>query len=345
MGKFIGEKKTEYCKQRKFKDGDILEKAYIMPNNKGIIIEKIKINEKENIVTGYDILDNNGNIIGQIKDDVEIYISPDGEYFIGLERNGYDFCGDIKFYNRNGVLYANRRVFDFVGAPQISFSLDSRYIAISVYGTHVPKKNGVVMLDNNGNILWKKTDSNWTFEKMTFSKSNNLFALSLRKWSLDFKSHECKLVVFSTKDGEKKWEYNTSLIISAISFTPDESKIVIFGYYVTSKKRKGVVQVLNAENGIMFAKFTLPTDFKWLTESYPTKILQTSDKFILIRIGYESDPNPVEDIFVMDYNGQLIGKKRISYASFELKPDIKLDDDEIIIIENTKITLYEVKQQ
>ena len=133
FGRRIGEKDTIYYKQRKLKDGDILETAYIMPNNKKIIIEKVIINEKENIIKGYDILDENGTIIGQIEDRVEIYIPPNGEYYVGLEKYMSDLDGDVKFYNSSGVLYASHKVFDFIGSPEISFSLDSKYVALSVY--------------------------------------------------------------------------------------------------------------------------------------------------------------------------------------------------------------------
>ena len=312
------------------------ETPEIIPNETGMIITKrSSFGYKGVAIRKYDILDKDGNLTGEIKDNVTLYIPPNGKYFIGCESDESGLYGDIKFYDKDGNLFARyTKVFDFEGPETVIFSNDSKYVLISINGEH---KDGFIIFTNEGKIVLKKEGKGWWISS---------------KNSVEFLENDQGIILGTFKgvfrfsiDGKEIWHYQTNGPARVISISTDKNDIAIYVNRKISPETvhlSPIICILNTKTGKLIREISLPDNIAYKYISGNGKVLVNRQDYLLIKNSgaFNYDGPYTKTMYIIDKNqGDIIWKKE----NVDLSVDAELtENEELLLKEEQKITLYKV---
>lgn len=142
-------------------------------NGEAVLIEKVKYQDREGTVSRWDVYRADGARTKLAwENSGEVWPAPDGQYFVGFGRIGYNSDGRLRFFGADGALIKEIAAFDW-GARQarIVFSDDGEFGAYLQTGEKfspeagraksVDEFGGVAVFDRRGNIVGRLERPNW----------------------------------------------------------------------------------------------------------------------------------------------------------------------------------------
>jgi len=357
-------------KERKIKKYDeSIHKEYIKKlkeektreNIAPLIFESCHLYRRDHIIiVGWDreyiayqeVFDNEGNSI-KFKGNLIIHPSLNSKYFAAFQSGGEgEVNGTIDFFDNHAKPINQTKISNYGGIYGILFSEDSRYIVITLnsylplelpaaeelkklfHERKIPKTRkpiGIVaVLDNQGNILWKKSEENWWLPchqgggmvYMTFSPDSKHVVMSTNKG----------IYCFSI-NGQIEWIYpsiTSGDIVMAFSPTGETLGIVQSG---NSK-----FYLIDRISGKLLTESQLP-DYTKHCDRFQ---IAYKNKYILIKMRNYSSKEYSSAAYLLNKTGEILWQREdIDYRT-EMEIDLN-DDGQLVIEKENKVFLYEVK--
>jgi hypothetical protein len=318
------------------------EEPKIISNGNYILLVKTTV-YYETQSRNYEIIDGNGNLLNTIKENGEVYFSPDGSYFLFFHKDGYDETGLIDFYDKKGKLINRQQVFDYKGTGDVVFSDNSQYVCISHVGFKEHEtglfKGGVALLDNKGNILWKKINENWNIEviKQASSSEKNIFlgGISPDNKVILLNSDE-KIFGFSLS-GELLWEQKG--VFHAVKFSPDGTWFAAVSLLSSDRKKLlTTVKIIKSFTGEVIRTIEIPCKSNFIFD------LQNDGENILLKVrNIESDSPQSTTTFLINRKGEIIRCSEVIKDIEQTDINVKLENGRLIILNKNGVSIYDIK--
>ena len=335
------------------------EEAKIIKNDI-LLLTKTTIYYDNKIVT-YEIYDKKGKIIGEILENITLYLSPNAEYFVGVYNYGPFYAtGEIGFFNINGELIKKEEVFDHdVANWEIIFSEDSEYGVCVFVGKDY--YTGLIVFDKSGKIITKIIKKNWTvFSYIQNNKGEN----NLIKWLSDNK----KFIVVSnlgiecyTKEGELVWNISLDNVrFGRKYFVVNDNTTLLVVFY--KKENEMVGTIIDIFTGQLVKTFTLnivPVDIdifeiiyksalegKKLDLKFDSLNVKFVNDYIIINCNKLSkglEEKSVKGVYLLDRKGNLVWYKEIQFNE-NLYGDFDKQKNFFILIEGKQVSLLKIKK-
>jgi len=264
------------------------------------------------------------------------YKYPDSSFKIAFPRGevGQGCPGIYDFYDDKGNLLSHNEVFDFDGNSEFAFSENDEYILISIgfYG-----KGGIALFTKGGKLLWKEIKEDWYPQSNYFIEDNK------------------RIIVASPKGMKNSGIYCYSIEGKQIWYYPDGANPVIFSSdgkdlacLTFAEDNYTIIHIININSGKLVNKVFLPINYKFYPSDKRVKstlIINRKDYIIYKDAGSSIYPGKEESksIYLFDKKkGDIIWKKEKVPLSEDI--DVDLDEEEQFIVEeNKKITIYKIK--
>ena len=313
------------------------EDAKILPNEKGILLEKTT-SYYEGWESNYEIYDENGNKIGEINENVDVYPSPDSEYFVCLYRGIYDVSGDIAFFSKNGKLLSKSKVFDFIGSGKnVIFSPDGEYV---IFTLNEFSKSGVSFLKKSGEILKIIVSDNWCFPL------GNRFIIYKNEWiifpsEILSETERYSALESYTFRGDLMWKYIVGRYKDIKYSFDGKDTLTVIDFPLTrigELPTNFTLHFIDVNNGILKEKRSFSNNFLGrpicLTTSFENNFI------LLYSIKNVSADKIIRMIHLLDKNGDILWSKEYEDVDVDAYFD---EDGRVILKEGEKVFLYEVK--
>uniref|UniRef100_A0A7C4U9C2 WD40 repeat domain-containing protein n=1 Tax=candidate division WOR-3 bacterium TaxID=2052148 RepID=A0A7C4U9C2_UNCW3 len=306
--------------KKTYESGDYAE-VVISQNEKYIgVTTPTKIFEKEGYLTKFEMIDDNGNILWKIEGlGVGPYVpSPDGRLCIGTPSVEVENA-PIEIFGKNGLV---KKIENPYGGWSGAFSNDGKYIAIAIRQSILwqePAKGYLMLLDNNGGIIWERNDVG-IISDISFSPKNNWIIFKCGSDTIRI------LTVFTIK-GVKIFEIPGSMGSQSYFFSSKENEVAIIN-------GQGYFWLVNLLNKKIITKLERKKErFRYISAD------KNFEKFV---VGVY--PNK---IYIVNRKGNILLEKEFSNIGFHGTPKMNLTDNFVKIAfsdEKDRIRIFIIKK-